>query len=68
MKLTLKELTALKKMQEKIDLIKTAVADRAYHKKDTNDAETDGTIEGLDCASAGIEQAMEQHYLLINNI
>ena len=62
MKLTKNEINALVRVQERIDKMKTAVAERAYHEKDTNDAETDGTIEGLEVAAAGLEQVIEQYY------
>lgn len=68
MKLTLKEVASLEKIQERIDAMKAALVERAHNKMDTNDIEANPVINGLNCASAGIEQAIEQYYLLINNI
>lgn len=68
MKLTSNEINTLIKMRERIDKMKSDVADRSHHTRDTKDIETDATIDGLCFASEGIEQAIEQQKLLINII
>lgn len=62
MKLTKTEARAIARMQERIDQMKSDVAKRAYLDKCPEHKETDATIEGLEAASAGIEQALEQFY------
>ena len=62
MKLTKAEASAIARMQERLDNMKVQVAKRAYLEKCPECKETDTTIEGLEAASAGIEQALEQFY------